>query len=75
MICACLVPVRIAVAFGAFGSADVSGEDCGVEACSSFALCRLVRGGPVFSTSFMPRSALALVRYYAASFIFGLRLS
>ena len=33
------------------------------------------RGGPVFSTSFMPRSALALVRYYAASFIFGLRLS
>ena len=35
----------------------------------------LYRGGPVFSTSFMPRSALALVRYYAASFIFGLRLS
>ena len=33
------------------------------------------RGGPIFSTSFMPRSALALVRYYAASFIFGLRLS
>ena len=42
MICACLVPVRIAMAFGAFGSADVSGEDCGVEARSSFALRRLV---------------------------------
>ena len=33
------------------------------------------RGGTIFSTSFMPRSALAWVRYYAASFIFGLRLS
>lgn len=33
------------------------------------------RGGPVFSTSFMPRSALAWVSYHAASFMFGLRLA
>ncbi|TQM90437.1 hypothetical protein [Roseinatronobacter monicus] len=35
----------------------------------------LLRGGPGFSTSFMPRSALAWVSYHAASFMFGLRLS
>jgi hypothetical protein len=34
-----------------------------------------VRGGPVFSASFMPRSALEWVSYHAASFMFGLRLA
>lgn len=34
-----------------------------------------VRGGPGFSTSFMPRSALAWFSYHAASFVFGFRLA
>jgi hypothetical protein len=33
------------------------------------------RGGPGFSTSFMPRSALAWFSYHAASFVFGFRLA
>jgi adenine/guanine phosphoribosyltransferase-like PRPP-binding protein len=33
------------------------------------------RGGPGFSTSFMPRSARAWFSYHAASFVFGFRLA